>query len=145
MEDVLAPLGVDFQLPGGRFSSPEGCEIAFQRLPGASWGPASASRGHFGRLWAEKGESKNCMDGSWGRLGAILAALGLVLGRLPPPREEARGGSGRSFLEVFSEVKPRAPKMIKFHGFSSFFRTFFLMWLRWFSACLGIRWREGRR
>ena len=51
MEDVLATLGGDDR-------------------------PTGASGGHFGRLWAEKGEPKNCMDGSWGRLGALLAALG---------------------------------------------------------------------
>ena len=86
----FGPLGgVDFRPPGGRFSLPEGCEMAFQRLPGA--GVRRALRTASGG----KGEPNNCMDGSWGRLGAVLAALGLVLGRLLPPGrrpEEAQGG-----------------------------------------------------
>ena len=83
-----------FALRGGRFSPPR----VRNCLPEASWGflgARLASGGHFGRLWAEKGEPKNCMAGSWDRLGALLAALGPDLGRLPAPRRtprEPRGG-----------------------------------------------------
>ena len=78
-------------------------------LPEASWGllgARSASGGHFGRLWAEKGESTNYMDGSWGRRGAILAALGPVLGRIPTPREEL----GEVFFEGFFGGEAESPQ-----------------------------------
>ena len=121
------PSGVGFSSPGGSFFVPRGVRNG---LTEASWGflgARSASGGHFGRLWAEKGESTNCMDGSWGHLGALLAALGPVLGRLSHPREEARGVSGKSFLEFFSEVTPRAPQIVKSYSFFSILCAWFFV------------------
>ena len=60
-------------------------------------------------LWPEKGELKNCTDGSWGPLGALLARLGTILGLLPPPG----GWPGRLrevFFEGFWEVKAETPE-----------------------------------
>ena len=97
MEDVLATLEVVVRHRGVR-----------NGLPEASWGflgARLASGGHFGRLWAEKGEPKNCMAGSWDRLGALLAALGPDLGRLPAPGRtprEPRGGHFWSFFQRYS-------------------------------------------
>ena len=117
MEDVLARLGLVLRPPGGSLFVPRGVRNGHTEASWGFLGPRSASGGHFGRLWAEKGESTNCMDGSWGHLGALLAALGPVLGRLSHPWEEARGVSGKSFLKFFSEVTPRAPQIVKSYRF----------------------------
>ena len=122
------PSGMGFSPPGGSFFVPRGVRNG---LTEASWGflgARSASGGHFGRLWAEKGESTNCMDGSWGHLGALLAALGPVLGRLSHPREEAWGVSGKSFLEFFFRGNAESPpnsQILKF--FSILCAWFFVM------------------
>ena len=65
-------------------------------------------------LWARKGQLENCMEGSWDRLGVLLAPLRLVSGRLSPPggspdrlREVIFGGILGSFWEVFSAPRPR--------------------------------------
>ena len=94
MEDVLAPLGLVFRPPGDRFSFPEGCEMALQRLPGASWGPGRRQEGtsvDFGR----KRVSQQIV---WTALGAILGPSWLLLGPFwvasPTPRRrpgESRG------------------------------------------------------
>ena len=51
-----------------------------------------------------KGEVKNCMEGSWDRLGALLARLGPIVGRFSYPGGGAWGGSRRLFLKHFLNV-----------------------------------------
>ena len=50
-----------------------------------------------------KGEVESCIEGSWDRLGALLARLGPLL-VVFPTRGEGRGGSRRSFLKLFLDV-----------------------------------------
>ena len=53
-----------------------------------------------------KGEVESCIEGSWDRLGALLARLGPVVGRFSHPG----GGSRRSFLKLFLDVLAERPK-----------------------------------
>ena len=113
---IFWPLWVDFRPPGSHFSLPEGCEMAFQRLPGASWGPGRRQEGTLGDLGRKRVRQKIV----WTALGVVLGPSWPLLGPFwvgsPPPGRS----SGRYFLKDFSEVKPRAAKMSIFYSFSCF-------------------------
>ena len=59
-------------------------------------------------FWARKGQLENCMEGSWDRLGVLLAPLRPVSDRLSPPwggPGEAPGGHfWRYFGVIFGSV-----------------------------------------
>ena len=68
--------------------------------PGASWAPSRPQKGALGG----KEEFENCMEG---HLGVLLARLGPILGRIPPPLGvpgEAPGGHIWTFLGRPSRV-----------------------------------------
>ena len=102
------PAGPKKEAPGVKFDPP--------------WGPISR-RGEsqtdllkrLGRqvglrraFWARKGQLENCMEGSWDRLGVLLAPLRPVSDRLSPPwggPGEAPGGHfWRYFGVIFGSV-----------------------------------------
>ena len=80
--------GVKFRPPGGQISPPGGPK----RASGALLGRRRRQVGLRRALWVGKGEVKNCMEGSWDRLGALLARLGPVVGRFSHPG----GGAGEA-------------------------------------------------
>ena len=78
------------KLRGSNFAPPEG-QIS---LPGDPKRASGALLGRRGRqvglrraLWVGKGEVESCIEGSWDRLGALLARLGPLLVVFP-----TRGG-----------------------------------------------------
>ena len=73
--------GSQIRPPGGPISRPGESQTGF-------W------RGLRRALWARKGPLENCMEGSWDRLGALLARLGPVLGRFSSP------GGGLSLIHI---------------------------------------------
>ena len=94
--------GIKFRPPGVKF-----------RPPGSSKWASGLLLGRLGRqvglwraLWAAKGELENCMEGSWDRLGALLARLGPVLDRFSSPGR----GAGRVILKVFWGLPGREAK-----------------------------------
>ncbi len=81
---------------GGQISPPPGGQIS---LPGDPKRASGALLGRRGRqvglrraLWVGKGEVESCIEGSWDRLGALLARLGPVVGRFSHPG----GGAGEA-------------------------------------------------
>ena len=88
--------GVEKSMPGGpKKEAPEG-QIS---LPGDPKRASGALLGRRGRqvglrraLWVGKGEVESCIEGSWDRLGALLARLGPVVGRFSHPG----GGAGEA-------------------------------------------------
>ena len=116
MEDVLATLGADFRLPGGSFFAPEGCEMAFQRLPGASWGPGWRQEGTL----VDFGRKRVSQQIVWTALGAVLGPSWRLLGPFwvtSPPPGGGPGSLGEMNFWIFPEVKPRAPQIVKFYVF----------------------------
>ena len=101
MEDVLAPLGLVFRPPGDRFSFPEGCEMALQRLPGASWGPGRRQEGTL----VDFGRKRVSQQIVWTALGAILGPSWLLLGPFwvasPTPGRRPGESRGDDLLEFF--------------------------------------------
>ena len=86
--------------------APPACESASQAVE------ESDARGS--KKGARKGQLENCPEGSWDRLGVLLAPLRPVSGRLSPPggaperlREVIFGGILGPFLEVFLAPRPR--------------------------------------
>ena len=69
-------------------SSTRGAEVAFKRLLGRRGRQVGLRRA----LWVGKGEVESCIEGSWDRLGALLARLGPVVGRFSHPG----GGAGEA-------------------------------------------------
>ena len=108
MEDFLAPLGLVFRPPGDRFSFPEGCEMALQRLPGASWGPGRRQEGtlvDFGR----KRVSQRIV---WTALGAVLGPSWRLLSPIwvtSPPSGRGQGSLGEHIFGVVVRGKAESP------------------------------------
>ena len=105
--------GIKFRPPGVRF-----------RPPGSSKWASGLLLGRLGRqvglwraLWAAKWELKIGMEGSWDRLGALLARLGPVLDRFSCPGR----GAGRVILKVFWGLPGREAKTEHFQIFECFF------------------------
>ena len=109
MEDVLAPLGLVFRPPGDRFSFPEGCEMALQRLPGASWGPGRRQEGtlvDFGR----KRVSQRIV---WPALGTVLGPSWRLLAPIwvaSPPPGGRQGSLGEDIFGVVFRGKAESPQ-----------------------------------
>ena len=111
--DAAAPKkeapGVKFDPPGVQFrvlGSPK-------RASGDLLGRLGRQVGLRRALWARKGQLENCMEGSWDRLGVLLAPLRPVSGRLSPsgPGEAPEGHFWRywgTILEVFWAPRPRS-------------------------------------
>ena len=91
--------------------------MASWRSPGAPWAPGRSQDGALaGKGGVEKlygwvlGPSGGPLGASWGHFGSP-----------PPPPGGGRGGSGRSFLEVFGRSRPRPPKKFIFLSIFVFF------------------------
>ena len=89
--------------PGGSNSTPRGSNFASWGVPNGlletSWGVLCARSDSGGRSGREKGSWKIV----WRALGTVLGSSWRLLGQFRvafPPLGGARGGSGRSFLEV---------------------------------------------
>ena len=80
--------GVKFRPPGGQISPPGGPK----RASGALLGRRGRQVGLRRALWVGKGEVESCIEGSWDRLGALLARLGPGVGRFSHPG----GGAGEA-------------------------------------------------
>ena len=63
-----------------------------KRASGALLGRRGRQVGLRRALWVGKGEVESCIEGSWDRLGALLARLGPVVGRFSHPG----GGAGEA-------------------------------------------------
>ena len=74
---------------GGQISPPPGVKF---RSPGIPNGLLEPSWGVVGARSVGKGEVESCIEGSWDRLGALLARLGPVVGRFSHPG----GGAGEA-------------------------------------------------
>ena len=92
------PAGPKKEAPGVKFDPPG---VQF-RVLGSPKRASGDLLGRLGRqvglrraLWARKGQLENCMEGSWDRLGVLLAPLRPVSGRLSPP-----GGAPDRLREV---------------------------------------------
>ena len=79
-------------------------------------------------LWAKK-RFENCMEGSWDHLGVLLARLGPILGRIPPPL----GGPGEVIFGLFWDVPAEILKMSFCLSFFHIFGVFFSVLL--FALC----------
>ena len=118
-------------LPGRGKSVPGGLKIAPR---GSNFGPRGVrngllevSRGALGTRSVSGGRSGR-KRGSWKivrmGLGALWGPSWRVLGPFwvsSPPPGGGRGGSGRSFLEVFGRSRPRPPKKLIFLSIFVFF------------------------
>ena len=80
-------LGSQIRPPGGPISRPG----SPKRASGDLLGRLGRQVGLRRALWAIKGRLENCLEGSWDRLGALLAPLRPVSGRLSPPGGGAAG------------------------------------------------------
>ena len=78
------PAGPKKEAPGVKFDPPG---VRFRVL-----GSPKRQVGLRRALWARKGQLENCMEGSWDRLGVLLARLGPVVGRFSHPG----GGAGEA-------------------------------------------------
>ena len=74
---------------GGQISPPPGVKF---RSPGIPNGLLGRRGRQVGLRRVGKGEVENCIEGSWDRLGALLARLGPVVGRFSHPG----GGAGKA-------------------------------------------------
>ena len=120
--------GIKFRPPGVKF-----------RPPGSSKWASGLLLGRLGRqvglwrtLWAAKGELENCMEGSWDRLGALLARLGPVLGRFSSPG----GGGGEGHFEGFLGTSRPRGKNRAFFKYLNVFSALFLCYMLSFVAFL---------
>ena len=91
--------------PGGQIRPPRG-PISRSGASGDLLGRLGRQVGLRRALWARTEQLENCMEGSWDRLGALLARLGPVLGRFSSPG----GGAGRVILKVFWGLPGREAK-----------------------------------
>ena len=112
-DEKSTPGGPKKEAPGIKFRPPG---VKF-RPPGSSKWASGLLLGRLGRqvglwrtLWAAKGELENCMEGSWDRLGALLARLGPVLDRFSSPGR----GAGRVILKGFWGLPGREAKTEQF-------------------------------
>ena len=111
------PAGPQKEAPGVKFDPPG---VQF-RVLGSPKRASGDLLGRLGRqvglrraLWARKGQLENYMEGSWDRLGVLLAPLRPVSGRLSPPggapdrlREVTFGGMLGSFWEMLGPYRSR--------------------------------------
>ena len=102
--------GLGKSTPGGAKMTPRGWNFVPRGVPN---GFPEASGGLLGARWASGGRRPadgRPTEGSWSRLGAVLGPSWRLLGPFWPPPGEARGGSGRSFLKVFWDVRRGSQK-----------------------------------
>ena len=80
---------------GGQISPPPRVKFRSPGIPNGllepSWGVVGARSASGGRSGWER-EVESCIEGSWDRLGALLARLGPVVGRFSHPG----GGAGEA-------------------------------------------------
>ena len=112
--------GVKFRSPEGQISPPGGSQMGF-RSPLGRLGRQVGLRRAF---WARKGQLENFMEGSWDRLGVLLAPLRPVSDRLSPPwggPGEAPGGHfWRYFGVIFGSVLGDQAEKVKLIIFKNF-------------------------
>ena len=89
------PAGPKKEAPGVKFDPP-GVQFRVLGSPKRASGDLLGRRGRQvglrRALWVGKGEVESCIEGSWDRLGALLARLGPVVGRFSHPG----GGAGEA-------------------------------------------------
>ena len=133
------PAGPKKEAPGVKFDPPG---VQF-RVLGSPKRASGDLLGRLGRqvglrraLWARKGQLENCMEGSWDRLGVLLAPLRPVSDRLSPPwggPGEAPGGHfWRYFGVIFGSVlgdQAEKVKMIIFKNFNVILDPFSILFI----------------
>ena len=104
--------------PRGSNSTPRGSNFASSGVPNDLLGRLGRQVGVRRALWARKGQLENCMEGSWDRLGVLLARLRPLSGRLSPPggaperlREVIFGGILGSFLDCLLYTSDAADEL----------------------------------
>ena len=121
------PAGPKKEAPGVKFDPP-GVQFRVLGSPKRASGDLLKRLGRQVGLrrafWARKGQLENCMEGSWDRLGVLLAPLRPVSDRLSPPwggPGEAPGGHfWRYFGVIFGSIFGAQEKEVKMNSFKCF-------------------------
>ena len=87
--------------------------MGFRRPLGASWAPGRLGHGLGKEKVRRRPSSAAVLGRSWGRLGALLAALWLVCGGFPPSRNPLLGGKIVTFGLIFGRLASGGQKETK--------------------------------
>jgi len=119
------PAGPKKEAPGVKFDPPG---VQF-RVLGSPKRASGDLLGRLGRqvglrraLWVGKGEVESCIEGSWDRLGALLARLGPLLVVFPTRGE----GPGRLPEVIFEAFFGRPGREAKKRQFSTYVDVYFV-------------------